>query len=105
MTTPRELVRDPDRAITLQTCELYAHHCAVINNHHICPASWFERAGKTVETPMIELCPNCHANVHAAIDSLIAGTDTRNLPPRCVKLARWALDLAEEAGLTPRPTL
>lgn len=86
-------------------CELYRHtHASVIlNAHHVVPKSWF--AGQPVRTPMATLCPNCHTNVHAAIDSLIRGDLRDGIPPRCVKLARLALALAASKGLTPRATL
>ena len=97
-----------DGTIVPQRCELYAsHHCAILQAHHICPESWWRAAHKPVASPLIELCPNCHMNVHAAIDGLIHAPP-RNvgaLPPRCLALAVRALVLADEAGLTPAPTL
>lgn len=102
---PRSLVHDDSGATLLQTCDLYTHHCAVLNDHHICPESWFRAAHKPVTTPMISLCPNCHMNVHAAIDTILAGHDVTRLPLRAIALARFAFDLATEYGLTPAPTL
>jgi formate-dependent nitrite reductase cytochrome c552 subunit len=92
--------------ITLQECQLYrGHACAVINAHHICPKSWFEASGKPVVTPMAMICPNCHSNVHAAIDGRIRGRDTSLLPPRCRALADRAFEIATANGLTPGLTL
>jgi hypothetical protein len=105
MTWTRTLVHDEDGAVDLQTCDLYAHRCAVLNWHHVCPESWFRAAGQPVGTPMRALCPNCHMNVHAAIDALISGHGVEHIPPRCVALARQALVLAEQNHLTPAPTL
>lgn len=92
-------------SVQLQNCTLYAHKCAVLNNHHVVPKSWWAAADKPVGTPMKMLCPNCHGDTHVAIDALIRGLDTSMLPPRCVKLARTALILAVQSGLTPAPTL
>lgn len=94
-----------DDVIQLQDCTLYAHHCAVLNNHHVVPKSWWLAAGVQVDSPMKLLCPNCHYDTHAAIDGLIQGRDVSLLPPRCVKLARTALTLAAENNLTPALTL
>jgi hypothetical protein len=89
-----------------QPCSLYrAHACAVIEQHHIAPKSWWITAGQPVDTPLVAICPSCHMSVHAAIDGLIAGRDVTVLPPRCVALARQALAIAEQHGLTPAPTL
>ncbi len=93
------------KEILLQQCGLYLHYSAVLNSHHVCPESWWQAAGKPVASPLLELCPTCHMNTHAAIDGLIRGLDVSRLPRRCVKLARLALALAAEAGLTPAPTL
>jgi hypothetical protein len=88
-----------------QPCALYAGHtCAMIENHHICPKSWFIKAGKPVTTPMILICPTCHSNVHAGIDALLRGRSIHRLPPRCQELARRALALAAENGLPTGPT-
>lgn len=94
-----------DGAVQLQACTLYAHACAVLNDHHVVPKSWWLNAGKAVASPMRLLCPNCHYDTHAAIDGLIKGQNVSSLPPRCVKLARTALTLAAESGLTPALTL
>jgi len=105
MKIPAELVISENR-ITLQQCTLYkSHQCAVVNDHHICPKSWFEKAGVLVDTPMITLCPNCHMNVHAAIDGTIRGRFTSPLPPRCLKLADQAFMIAHVQGLIPGLTL
>lgn len=94
-----------DGKVLMQRCTLYAHYCAVLNLHHICPASWWEAAGKPVDTPLIELCPDCHMNSHAAIDGIIRSSDISALPPRCVALAKQAFVIATANGLTPKPTL
>ncbi len=105
MQIPSTLVVTENKIIP-QFCTLYKNHpCAIVNAHHICPKSWFERAGVLVDTPMIMLCPNCHMNAHAAIDAMIKGQDTSLLPPRCLKLADLAFHLAEARGLTPGLTL
>lgn len=105
MRIPTELVITENKII-LQRCALYKGHlCAVINAHHICPKSWFERAGVLVETPMIDLCPTCHFNVHAAIDAVIKGQDDSLIPMRARHLAEMAFHLAEARHLTPGLTL
>lgn len=94
-----------ENAILPQRCDLYVHVCAILNAHHIVPESWWKAAGKPVDTPMINLCPNCHMNTHAAIDAILTGRGTHFLPRRCVDLARQGIETAEEVGLTPRRTL
>jgi hypothetical protein len=95
-----------DNKIILQPCALYkGHSCAVINAHHICPKSWFEAAGVPVQTPMINLCPTCHFNVHAAIDGTIKGEDVSGIGRNCRSLAAQAFALATVHHLTPGPTL
>lgn len=95
-----------DNAVRLQPCALYRSHlCAIVQAHHICPQSWFKAAGKPVDTPMINLCPSCHMNIHAAIDGLLAGRDLWQIPPRCRRVAGQALTLARDKGLTPGRTL
>jgi hypothetical protein len=102
---PRRLVV-VDGKVQLQACTLYkTHACAVLNQHHVVPESWWVAAGKAVASPLKALCPDCHASVHASIDGLITGRDVSALPPRCVALARQALTLAEANGLIPAPTL
>ena len=102
MSAPQELVVVNGRVL-LGACTLYkSHACAVLNNHHICPASWWP--GKP-DTPMRMLCPNCHYSTHAALDGILAGRDVSALPPRCVALARQGLAIAATHGLTPAPTL
>ena len=92
--------------VRLQACALYrGHRCAIINQHHIAPLSWWLAAKVPVATPMAALCPNCHGDVHSAIDGLLAGRDVSLLPPRCAALARQGLAIAAEHGLTPAPTL
>jgi len=105
MQTPSALVVT-DRQIILQRCALYrTHWCAVLNVHHICPKSWFENARVPVDTPMISLCPDCHANVHAVIDARIRGLDADFLPLRCQKLADRAFEIAHLKNLVPELTL
>ncbi|MFE5368229.1 hypothetical protein [Streptomyces mirabilis] len=105
MTTPRELVV-VDGRVLLRACSLYkGHACAVIEQHHVAPRSWWIAAGKPINTPLAAICPNCHYSTHAGIDGLIAGRDVSALPPRCVALARQGLALAAAHGLTPAPTL
>ena len=105
MSTPRQLVV-ADGRVLLQACSLYkGHGCAVIEQHHICPKSWWIAAGKPIDTPLAAICPNCHETVHAALDGLIAGRDVTALPPRCVALAKQGLAIAAAHGLTPAPTL
>jgi hypothetical protein len=91
--------------VAMQTCALYKHRCAVIQSHHLCPESWFKHAGKPVSTPLVELCPTCHMNIHAAIDGLLDGHDISAIPVRAQRLAREAFRIAEHIGLTPTRTL
>ena len=91
--------------VLMHQCALYRHQAAIVQEHHICPKSWFEHAGKPIITPLIALCPTDHMNVHAAIDGLITGRDVTAIPRRCVALARQALAIAAAQGLTPTPTL
>lgn len=105
MHAPAELVIVEDKII-LQSCALYKDHlCAVTNAHHICPKSWFEQAGVLIITPMIQLCPTCHMNVHAAIDGMIKGQNVSLIPPRARSLAAQAFFLARANNLTPGLTL
>ena len=104
-TVPRELVV-VDGRVLMQACTLYkGHGCAVIEQHHIAPKSWWLAAGKPITTPLAAICPNYHESTHAALDGIIAGRDVTALPPRCVSLARQGLLIAEQNGLTPAPTL
>jgi len=101
----RSLVIDGN-AIKLQPCSLYAGHgSAVIEQHHICPQSWWKTAGKPVDTPMAALCGLCHDNTHAAIDGIVRGLDVTALPRRAVALAREGIEIAKAHGLTPAVTL
>jgi hypothetical protein len=103
--TPRELAV-ADGRVLLRACTLYKRHaCAILERHHVCPKSWWAAAGKTIDTPIVAICPTDHMNVHAAIDGLLAGRDVSAIPPRCVALARQGLDIAARNGLTPAPTL
>lgn len=105
MSTSRGLVVVDDRVL-MQPCSLYKRHMtAVIEQHHVVPKSWWAAAGKPVRSPMVALCPTDHLNVHAGIDAILAGRDVSALPRRCVLLARQALALAVQNGLTPAPTL
>jgi hypothetical protein len=92
--------------IELKPCALYKGHLsAVVEQHHICPKSWWEAKGVPVASPMITICGNCHGDAHAAIDGILAGRDVSAIPPRCVSLAREGLAIAAQHGLTPAPTL
>jgi hypothetical protein len=91
--------------ILMHQCALYRHQAAIVQAHHVCPKSWFEHARKPIVTLLITLCPTDHMNVHAAIDGLIAGRDVTAIPRRCINLARQALAIAAQQGLTPTPTL
>jgi hypothetical protein len=105
MSVTRKLVVIDGRVL-LQACSLYkSHACAVVEKHHVCPKSWWAAAGKPVDTPLQAICPSCHLSTHAALDGIIAGRDVSALPPRCVALARQALVIAEQNGLTPAATL
>ena len=101
----RNLIVVDRNVVQLQRCALYAHSVPLLNEHHVCPESWFRAAGKPVVSPFEALCPSCHTAVHVAIDSLLKQRDVSLLPPRCVALAREAFRLAEINGLTPAPTL
>lgn len=91
--------------VQLQRCTLYRHAVPVLNAHHVVPESWWRAAGRPVESPLRDLCPDCHAATHAAIDGLLRDLDVSLLPRRAVGLAHLALTGAESAGLTPAPTL
>jgi hypothetical protein len=105
VSAPRELAV-VDGRVLLRACSLYkGHACAVIEQHHIAPKSWWIAAGKPINTPLKPICPNCHSTVHAALDALLAGRDVSALPPRCVALARQGLAIAAAHGLTPARTL
>ncbi|MFF4489462.1 hypothetical protein ACFY0F_23685 [Streptomyces sp. NPDC001544] len=91
--------------VLMHNCALYQHQAAIVQAHHVCPKSWFEHAGKPIVTPLIALCPTCHVNAHAAIDGILAGRDVTAIPRRSVALARQALAIAAQQGLTPTPTL
>lgn len=92
--------------IQLVRCSLYAHYCVIVNAHHICPQSWWVAAGVPVNTPMANgICPNCHMNVHAAIDGIIQGRDISLIPLRARALADQAFIIAQAYGLTPKLTL
>jgi hypothetical protein len=105
VSTPRKLAV-VDGRVLLQACSLYkGHACAVIEQHHIAPKSWWIAAGQAIDTPLAAICPTCHYDVHAALDGILAGRDVTALPPRCVTLARRGLAVAAAHGLTPAPTL
>lgn len=91
--------------VQLQPCSLYKHAVPILDRHHICPDSWFVAAGKPVDSPLADLCPNHHVATHAAIDALIKKQITDLLPPRCYQLALQAFAIAEANGLTPALTL
>lgn len=103
------LVVSTSGQVMLQTCSLYrTHRTAILERHHVVPDSWWVAAGKDPNlSPFADLCPDCHSNTHVAIDALIHDPrrDVSLLPPRCIRLAWRALELANAAGLTPAPTL
>lgn len=101
---PTTLVLDGNQ-IQLQHCTLYLHVHPMVEQHHVCPESWWIAAGKPVQSPFQTLCPNCHYGVHVCIDGLIAKRDLSLMPPRWVKLAQYGITLALANGLTPAPTL
>ena len=85
-------------------CSLYSDHgsapCVMIDTHHVLPLSW----GTISPEETVEVCPNCHYNIHVAIDAHIHGVPV-HVPPRCAALAARAFVLAEEHDLTPKLTL
>jgi hypothetical protein len=92
--------------LQLQHCALYDDHLtAVLHSHHVVPESWWKAAGLPATSPLLELCPTCHYDVHAGIDSLIEGRDATALPKLCQAQAQAALDGAAAAGLVPALTL
>jgi HNH endonuclease len=94
-----------DGKIRMQMCGLYAHTSAILQAHHVIPESWWLKAGKPVESPMRDLCPTCHMNVHAAIDGILRELDVSYLPRRAQALGRAGINLGKMAGLTPALTL
>jgi hypothetical protein len=96
-----------DNYVQQQTCGLYStHRCAILNQHHVCPESWWVHAGKDPgQSPFVTICPNCHMNTHCAIDALIKGQYIGHLPTKVRPLAREAFTIAEANGLTPTLTL
>ena len=95
-----------NNTIQLQPCSLYlTHFTAILNDHHVCPESWWIAAGKPVQSPLKELCPTCHYDVHAAIDGIIKGQDISHIPYRQRMLAQEAFPIAAANGLTPALTL
>jgi len=104
---PVKIIYGPDGALVLQVCELYGSHkvTALLQDHHVIPESWWRAAGKPVASPMIKLCPTCHYNVHAGIDTRLKGADYSVLPARVEELVSRAYDGAEQNGLTPARTL
>jgi hypothetical protein len=91
--------------LEMQPCGLYAHTSAVLHSHHVIPESWWIAAGRPVGSPLVEICPTCHYNTHAAIDGTLRHLDISHLPLRCVKLAADGIAGALAAGLTPALTL
>ena len=76
-----------DGTIELQQCGLYStHKHPLIEKHHIVPESWWINAGIPVASELINLCPNCHYNVHVVIDAMIKNQVYTALPLRCQKL-------------------
>ena len=92
--------------LELQQCSLYlSHRVPVLNVHHVVPESWWIAAGLPVASPLRSLCPECHSEVHCALDGLITGVDVSVLRARVVRLAQAGIAGAEAAGLTPARTL
>lgn len=91
------------------TCSLYRHDrpSYLVESHHVVPKSWF--VGVPIDTPMVDVCPTCHYNIHVMIDDFVKiGRLNANIskpPPKQLLLAHQAMELAREKGLTPRPTL
>jgi hypothetical protein len=77
----------------------------MLDAHHVIPHSWWLQANQPVDTPLRNLCPTCHYNVHVAIDGLIKGQDIHLLPALAQELARAAIAGAAQHGLTPALTL
>lgn len=94
-----------NKQVQLQQCSLYNHKHAVMENHHVCPESWWVKAGKPVASQLRKLCPNCHVAVHVCIDGILTKKDVSLLPIRCKKLAETAFIIALANGLTPARTL
>jgi len=102
-------------ALQMQVCALYRSHLsAILQSHHVCPESWWRAAGVPVASPLLDLCPVCHYNCHAGIDTLLKngwpGSGPPDggiavLPPRVRDLAQQAFHLAQVNGLTPARTL
>lgn len=103
---PEKIIVQNNRVI-LSQCQLYTtHFCAIVNVHHVCPESWWRAAGKDPsQSSFLTLCPNCHYNVHAAIDGIILKRITTKIPLKCRNLAKAAFDGAMTNGLTPALTL
>lgn len=112
---PVKIIYGPGNDLQMQTCQLYlSHKSAILQSHHVCPESWWRAAGKPVASPLMNLCPVCHYNTHAGIDTLLKngwpGSGPPDggiscLPPRVQELAHKAFALAQENGLTPARTL
>jgi len=93
-------------ALQLQHCSLYDDHLsAILHSQHVCPESWWVKAGVPVGSPLLLICPVCHYNIHAGIDSIIEGRDISSLPLLCAAQARAAFPIAAANGLTPALTL
>lgn len=107
MAMPARIIIDGGQ-IALQQCALYrTHRSAILNGHHVVPESWWHAAGREVDSPLRQVCPTCHMNIHAAIDALIHDPPrgVGLLPPRCVALAITGIQMGRAAGLVPAPTL
>lgn len=99
--------------MTYQQCSLYkTHTCAVLENHHVVPKSWFIAAAKPITTRQVKICPNCHTNIHAQLDIFVknggahhVAGDPEFAKPRIYALASEAWYKAKELGLTPARTL
>lgn len=92
--------------VKMQQCALYTtHHHPMTESHHVCPESWWVKAGKPVASPLMQLCPNCHYGIHVCIDGIFRGHDISLMPKRWISIAKQAFVIATQNGLTPAPTL
>jgi len=99
----------PDRYEEVTECSLYKHDrpSFLIESHHVVPKSWF--VDVPVITPVVNVCPTCHYNIHVMIDDFVAigrlSPRIKAPPPRQLILAHQAMEMAREKGLTPKGTL
>ena len=92
--------------VQMVACPVYSGTSAYPNDHHICPLSWWIKAGVPVQTPMLlKCCPNDHYGIHVCIDGILKGQDLSLMRPRWLTYAKQAFTIAEQYGLTPALTL